>query len=587
MRPFYKILFLFFVFLTFNTSLEASSSGTDIFGDVNPRNAKSLHLGGKNIDDDKAFILASHLKENKEITYIDLNHNNISKKGIAHLADALMGKPITQFHFSWNRIEDEGHMALSKAISTWNGLTHLGVNCTGLKDEGAGALLPALKGKKLHALWFTAGHKMSQENIRLLIRNLDYTQLRHIDFGALELDDKDALFLSEQLKGNKVINVLGLDHNQFTAQGIESLAEALLNKPVTQFHLHGSKIGDEGHRALSEAISTWNDLTHLNVSHTDLGDFGCGALSSVLRKKALHALTFSGKQKISKNNITIFLKHLNYTQLRHMHFEDLGLNDEDARFLGEKLTSNQVISHINFNHNKFTTEGIRMLAAALMNKPVTHFHLHGSPIGDEGHIALSEAIGTWNRLVCLNVNCTDLGDQGAGALLTALRGKKLHSLWFNAEHKISQENIRLLIRNLDYTETRKINFAGLSLNDDDALFLSEQLKSNQVISILDFNHNQFTKKGIKSLTQALLNKPVTQFHLHGSQIGAEGHIALSEAIGTWNGLFRLNVNCTGLGNFGSGALYMSLKNKSIDYFAFEQGNKMEASSLERLKQLKK
>ena len=70
MRSFYKILFLFFVFLTFNTSLEASSSGTDIFGDVNPRNAKSLHLGGKNIDDDKAFILASHLKENKEISHI-------------------------------------------------------------------------------------------------------------------------------------------------------------------------------------------------------------------------------------------------------------------------------------------------------------------------------------------------------------------------------------------------------------------------------------------------------------------------------------------------------------------------------------
>ena len=82
-------------------------------------------------------------------------------------------------------------------------------------------------------------------------------------------------------------------------------------KPITQFHMHGSNIGDEGHKELAKAIKTWTNVTHLNFNCTGLGDVGAEALADALKgKNKIVVCHFNVQNKLSSEGTEKLFKAL-------------------------------------------------------------------------------------------------------------------------------------------------------------------------------------------------------------------------------------------------------------------------------------
>lgn len=132
-----------------------------------------------------------------------------------------------------------------------------------------------------------------------------------------------------------------------------------------------------------------------------------------------------------------------------MHYASLNIGDEAAKCIANGIKNNIVLNYVDLNCNHITLEGIKYLAIALKNKPITEFYMSGSKIGDQGHVLLAEAIKTWPNLTHINLNETDLGDVGAEALGDALKDKiKLSVIYIGAGNKLSPEGSEKFFRKL-------------------------------------------------------------------------------------------------------------------------------------------
>lgn len=128
----------------------------------------------------------------------------------------------------------------------------------------------------------------------------------HLHYAPLKISDESAKSIAFGIKNNTVITYLDLTYNCMTSEGIRYLTHALMGKPITQFHMHGGKIGDQGHILLAEAIKTW-PITHLNVNSTDLSDAGAEALYNALKGKKLEGLWWEKENKLSEKGVICML----------------------------------------------------------------------------------------------------------------------------------------------------------------------------------------------------------------------------------------------------------------------------------------
>jgi Ran GTPase-activating protein (RanGAP) involved in mRNA processing and transport len=132
-------------------------------------------------------------------------------------------------------------------------------------------------------------------------------------------------------------------------------------------------------------------------------------------------------------------------KMPQLHNASMGIDDEAAKIIALGIKYNTSLNYVDLNHNNITSEGIRYLAHALSGKPITQFHMHGSKIGNEGHKELAKAIRTWSDINTLNLNCTDLGDEGAEALADAVKDKiKLTTFYCGTGHNMTSEGAKKL-----------------------------------------------------------------------------------------------------------------------------------------------
>lgn len=142
---------------------------------------------------------------------------------------------------------------------------------------------PSLEGNQssLRYTEFLSEYNSIGKDHQCILKNI--SQLHNSSLG---IDDEAAKSIAIGIKYNTTLNYVDLNHNNITVEGIKYLAFALTGKPITQFYMHGSKIGDEGHKELAKAIKTWTDITTLNLNCTDLGDKGAEALAEALKDKS-------------------------------------------------------------------------------------------------------------------------------------------------------------------------------------------------------------------------------------------------------------------------------------------------------------
>jgi len=130
------------------------------------------------------------------------------------------------------------------------------------------------------------------------------------------------------------------------------------------------------------------------------------------------------------------------------------IGDEGAIALAEALKSNRTITNVNLGWNSIGIKGAIALAEALkVNKTIKEINLWHNSIGDEGALALAEALKANNTIEKINLGANSIGDEGATAIARALEANKTIKEIILSVNAIRNIGARALAKALEVNET--------------------------------------------------------------------------------------------------------------------------------------
>jgi Ran GTPase-activating protein (RanGAP) involved in mRNA processing and transport len=344
---------------------------------------------------------------------------------------------------------------------------------------------------------------------------------------------------------------------------LQKALEGIRNGSLTSLNLEWNNIGDEGAKALADALGKDSRLTSLGLFGNSIGDEGAKALADALGKNSGLTSLYLGANNIGA---------------------------EGAKALADALGKDSSLTGLNLWHNNIGDEGAKALADALeKNSSLTNLDLRRSNIGDEGAKALSDALGKNSSLTSLNLECNKIGDEGAKALAEAL-GKNSSLTSLDLRHNnIGAEGAKALADALGKNSSlTSLNLRGNNIGDEGAKALADALRENSSLTNLDLEYNRIGDEGAKALSNALeKNSGLTNLNLWGNNIGDEGAKALADALGKNSSLTSLNLQNNNISDEGAKAIIKALRqNTSLTYCKlYTARNKVSFSLLEEIDSL--
>ncbi|KAL0238607.1 hypothetical protein GEMRC1_013080 [Eukaryota sp. GEM-RC1] len=210
----------------------------------------------------------------------------------------------------------------------------------------------------------------------------------------------------------------------------------------------------------------------------------------------------------------------------------------DNRSLRKELERFNSWNKLKPSFNSIGNEGAIALAEALkVNSTVTRINLEFNSIGNEGAIALAEALKVNSTVTRINLEYNSIGKEGAIALAEALKVNSTvtkFDLWRN------------------------------SIGDEGAVALADALKVNSTVTEINLPDNSIGDEGAVALADALkVNSTVTEINLPDNSIGDEGAIALADALKVNSTVTKINLWCNSIRNEGSIECISRVSNKRI------------------------
>jgi len=183
------------------------------------------------------------------------------------------------------------------------------------------------------------------------------------DFSHQSLKPADSILIASDLQFMAALTELTLWSNNIGDDGAKAIAEALkVNVVLTELRLGGNTIGNEGAKAIAEALKVNTVVTELNLGLNFIGDIGAKAIAEALKVNAV--LTTLG---LFNNSI----------------------GNDGANAIAEALKVNAVLTILDLQINKIGDLGAKAISESLkVNAVLTKLWLNNNKIGDKGKQAV-------------------------------------------------------------------------------------------------------------------------------------------------------------------------------------------------------
>ena len=131
-------------------------------------------------------------------------------------------------------------------------------------------------------------------------------RLRTLNLNQNKLDAEDARALANSLmKTTAMVTSVDLRANSIGDDGVKAIAEALkINAVLTTLVLDYNSIRDEGAIAIAEALKVNAVLTELWLGGNNIGDTGANAIADALKSGTAVVLNFFRKTSTSFHRAT-------------------------------------------------------------------------------------------------------------------------------------------------------------------------------------------------------------------------------------------------------------------------------------------
>jgi Ran GTPase-activating protein (RanGAP) involved in mRNA processing and transport len=245
--------------------------------------------------------IADALRVNGGLTSLNLSSNqlcgvNLSSNQLRAVRSDYRGRENGTYNA-------EGIIAIADALRVNGGLTKLSLARNKLEEEGTKAICEALEqNTTLKELDISGGYSRGSNidgsaGVKHVAKMLAVNGgLTSIDLLGNHLDAESAKMLAEVAK-QKGMSLCGIQHGQTTAyfcrQGLEppdaillasDLSQAFVTGALTELSMYGNCFGDEGARAICEAIQSnkGTKLVSLNMAGNNIGQVGAKSVAAMV-----------------------------------------------------------------------------------------------------------------------------------------------------------------------------------------------------------------------------------------------------------------------------------------------------------------
>jgi Ran GTPase-activating protein (RanGAP) involved in mRNA processing and transport len=244
----------------------------------------SLHLSGNYLLDEGAELLGKYIGENKSLSYLFLENNQITAKSMASLSKGIFNCPsLVGVHLNNNKLLDSGAITLystlreSKLFSIdvgYNGIGHLSMPSLkefSLNSSNLGKL--DLSGNALGIK--SAAYLAEVISICECLRNLSLK-------GALLGSSLEKLV--ESIQNAICLKILDLSENNLI-DGIKSICSIFLkNRSLSKVDLSENHLDDNSLISIAESLKNNTNLHYINMQMNKITNKGISKYDEILKK---------------------------------------------------------------------------------------------------------------------------------------------------------------------------------------------------------------------------------------------------------------------------------------------------------------
>jgi hypothetical protein len=391
------------------------------------RLSDELDLSKKLIGGDRPTVVAAVAQLMRRLVSLSLRENELTDGEGVKMVEALQANTtLTQLSLNGNKLGDASGCALAMVLHANTTLRQLDLGGNELGAESVKEMVKALKTNTTFRTVTLDGAVLSIAELTLLKNRFDVesaTMLAKISaergimlsgmrrdqteasFSSKGLQPADAILIGSDLQFMALVTTLSLWDNSIGDEGAKAIAEALkVNEVVTTLDLRGgNNIGDEGVIAIAEALKVNAVVTTLSLGSNNIGDEGAIAIAEALKANAVVTILSLGGNSIG---------------------------DEGAIAIAEALKVNVVVTTLDLAWNKIGDDGAVAIAESLkVMAAVTTLFLGGNKIGDEGAKVIAESLkvnAVVTKLLLGNNNMRDAGKQAVQDAVKGRSGFQLH-----------------------------------------------------------------------------------------------------------------------------------------------------------------
>jgi Ran GTPase-activating protein (RanGAP) involved in mRNA processing and transport len=394
-----------------------------------PADASAIELPRRGMTTSDGILLAAELESAHNVKHVDLSHNALGPQAAAALGEALRASStITSLNLQANRLagvwmtfgdevgsrDDKGVVALAGALADAPSLTSLNLSGNTLGEAGARAIArAAAKACEGGLRWLHVGEQgeaLPVQHLRGQAAGAASSGAggTMLSLGGRQLDDLDAVVISQLISANTRLTALDLSGASIGAMGCTALAAGLSSAScsLTKLDLRGpAMLGEAGKLAIGAALLTLNSAK-VGCLSCEAFSLGSGTASLDLPGKKLSAGDVALLAGVLRHNVALFSLDLSHTALnvsscavlclalskngalRELDLYGNQVADEGARHLAEVLRVNATLTSLSVGMNQMSAEGVRRVTHALdSNSSVVELSLdnNGASYFTEAH----------------------------------------------------------------------------------------------------------------------------------------------------------------------------------------------------------
>mmetsp|Transcript_1381 Transcript_1381/g.4954 ORF Transcript_1381/g.4954 Transcript_1381/m.4954 type:complete len:920 (-) Transcript_1381:54-2813(-) len=374
-------------------------------------------------------------EENLTLAKLNLSDNPLLKgsEGIDALGTlfCIEGHQLKQISLKNVGLTGKSAAGLNTYLAKNQFLESLDLEGNELKKKGAVAFLKALKGQERCGAFNLSGTGQAQEicffMAQVLAKNQNVVELR---LANNKVDDKGLANLMKGFIRNRSLAILDLSFCSFGTTGGKSILKWLEeHRNLRQLYLNGNNLGSAWGSSLVKLLKGGCPLNALGIAGTGIGAKGTrGVLEAVKETHSLRELSLSSNSIDKKGgavlNECISSRAVN---LRKLEITKCGLDKRMLAGMGQSLQQNTTLNYFDISGNdmKDVETGKMWGDAVKTNQSLLELLLRGCSFSVDSFAAFCAGLAKNKALLKLDLsNNKNIGKSGMPQLAEALCGNE-------------------------------------------------------------------------------------------------------------------------------------------------------------------